>query len=158
MAFIASKHPGSLKKEFMLAAKTNKLKLHYYRHQGLDTIFDSIKKLNRKNSYSGLILSTDERLFNGKTIRYVLRETYRKNRTVIGFTPSLTKIGALGSVFYSDDMVLESILQLIRDYQVDGVLASPRYPYKAQISTNVDVARSLGINIDSIEKMDSGLN
>ena len=108
--------------------------------------------MNRKSRYSGLIVSPDSELFNSKTIRYILRETYRKNRTVIGFTPSLTTIGAIGSVFYSDDIVVESIFAAISSYSSHGKLPVSFYPDQSQISLNYDVARSLGLDLSAIEE------
>ncbi|MCW8955303.1 MAG: hypothetical protein OQL09_00340, partial [Gammaproteobacteria bacterium] len=112
------------------------------------TLIPSIKSLINR---SDMILSLpDPVAFNRKTIRGILLLSYRNKTPVIGFSRSYVKSGALAAIYSTPEQISqqtsEIIINFINDGDFEQILYYPRY---YSITTNSQVARTLGITLKS---------
>ena len=117
-------------------------------------LIPSIKSLI--NSSDMIVSLPDSVTFNKTTIRGILLLSYRNNIPVIGFSNSYVKSGALAAVYSTPKQIglyaSEIIVDFINSRDFKKILYYPGY---YSISTNSQVARTLGISIKSdIELLD----
>lgn len=113
-----------------------------------DILIPSIKSLINN---SDMILSLpDPVAFNQKTIRGILLISYRNNMPVIGYSKSYVKSGALAAVYSTAEQISQQATEITVDF-INNREFKQRlsYPVYYSITTNLQVARTLGINIKS---------
>jgi ABC-type uncharacterized transport system substrate-binding protein len=120
----------------------------------LDALLDEVK----------IVLAIpDSRIYNSKTTRGMLLTAFHKRVPLIGYSKTYVNNGALASVYSTTkqlaDQTAEQILQFSRSK--DQKLPSAQYPREFAVAVNYQVARSLGLAVDSetalkysIEKME----
>lgn len=93
----------------------------------------------------------DTTIYNERTARGLLLSAYRKHVPLIGFSRTYVNNGALASVYSSPKQIAtqtaEIIMQIV--HNGDFKLPEPQFPDTYSIAVNYQVARSLGIDIES---------
>jgi len=95
----------------------------------------------------------DSHIYNAGTIRNILLTAYRRQVPLIGISRNYVKAGALCAVFSTPDQVADQAAGMIQRYADSGKLPPPQYPAEFRVSVNMQVARSLEINIKNAEQL-----
>jgi hypothetical protein len=95
-----------------------------------------------------LLAVPDLTIFNGQTAASILTAAYRRQVPLIGFSPAYTKAGALLALYSTPTQVGRRGGQLLRQALSGQSLPQPQWPREFVVSTNRDVARSLGFVLD----------
>lgn len=111
-----------------------------------------IKVLNRLLEYTDVLLAVPDRaVFNRGTVHHFLLTTYRQNVPVIGYSKAYVNAGALLAVYSTPENIGlqtgELIRQLLRKREYR--LPAPQFPKYFSVSINYQVARSMGISLES---------
>jgi ABC-type uncharacterized transport system substrate-binding protein len=93
----------------------------------------------------------DNTIYNGNSIRNILLSTYRSGIPFIGLSQSYVTAGALGAVFSTPEQMSDQVAGAVRGFARSKVLPEPQYPRDFSISLNTEIARSLGIKLQSAE-------
>lgn len=100
-----------------------------------------------------LLALPDDTVYNSSTIRNILLATYRSGIPMIGFSPGYVKAGALGAVFSTPAQIVVQAASAIQQYGEIRTLPAAQYPQMFEVTTNEQVARSLGLNIRSADEL-----
>lgn len=112
------------------------------------------RELDQLLDRSDILLAVpDGRIFNSSTIRNILLGSYRRGIPLIGLTSAYVKAGALCAVYSTPEQLAAQAVDAIQAYFRRGVLPASEYPKLYQIDLNKDVARSLRLNVPSVERM-----
>lgn len=106
-----------------------------------------IEPLERLFAKADLILGIpDAEVFNRTTVQSVLLTSYRYRDPVIGYSQSLTRAGALVSLFSTPSQIGRQTAEMILKHfeSAYSQLPSPANPRYFSVSVNQQVARSLG--------------
>lgn len=98
-----------------------------------------------------LLALPDPTVYNAGTIQPILLSTYRQRLPLIGFSASYVRAGAIASLHSTPAQIGAQAGSMLRQALAKGQLPPPRHPALYTISTNLHVARSLGIALDSEE-------
>jgi ABC-type uncharacterized transport system substrate-binding protein len=139
--------------------------LHYARHfqneaieRNLDIQIMQVKAqdnpvamLNMLVEEAKVVLAIpDEFIFNARTARGMLLTASRKRVPLIGFSRTYVNNGALAAVYASPKQIAGQVAkQVVNLTHTDPQLTAPQYPEKFSVAVNYQVARSLGIEIES---------
>ena len=119
-----------------------------------------IEPLERLFSQSDLMLGMpDAEVFNRTTVQSVLLTSYRYRDPVVGYSRSLTRAGALVSLYSTPTQIGRQAAELISKQVESGYsqLPSPAYPRYFSVSVNQQVARSLGFRMLSEAELERRL-
>lgn len=96
-----------------------------------------------------LLALPDAEVFNRGTAQTIFLTTYRHRVPVVGYSRSLTRAGALVSIFSSPDQIGQQAVELALKALSNGVvkLPSAQFPRYYSVSINEHVARSLGLEL-----------
>jgi ABC-type uncharacterized transport system substrate-binding protein len=96
-----------------------------------------------------LLALPDAEVFNRRTAQTIFLTTYRYRVPVVGYSRSLTRAGALVSIFSSPDQIGQqtSEIALKALSMATMKLPSAQFPRYYSISVNEHVARSLGLEL-----------
>lgn len=132
----------------------------------IDNNTDLVAALNTVLTQSDVLLSLpDVTIYNSRTIKNILLTSYRHRIPIIGFSESFANAGAIAAVHTSAEQLGQQVVDLVRNYfenrkQPDQ---SEYYPSDFSVTTNQQVARSLGIKIEDsktiefdLKRMESG--
>lgn len=114
---------------------------------------ETIKELIDRALSSDVLLATpDIQIYNRRTIKNVLLQSYRKRIPVIGFSASFVKAGALAALHSTPKTIAAQASRLIQTYFEQGRFSSSNYsPDDFIISVNRQVSKSLSIDLPSAE-------
>ena len=113
-------------------------------------------------SESDLLLAVpDPLVFNRNTAQSLFLTSYRYRNPVVGYSRSMTRAGALLSLYSSPAQIGRQAAEWVRNAlnNMPVRLSSPAYPAYFDISINEQVARSLGFTLppeDELEKRMEG--
>jgi putative tryptophan/tyrosine transport system substrate-binding protein len=96
-----------------------------------------------------LLALPDPEVFNRNTAQTLFLTTYRYRVPVAGYSRSLTRAGALVSLYSSPTQIGQNAAEMaIRALSVNTIkLPPPQFPRYYSVSTNEHVARSMGIDL-----------
>lgn len=102
----------------------------------------------------------DNWIYNAKTARGILLSAFHKRVPLLGYSRTFVNNGALAAVYSTTKQLAEQTAQAIMSIiQTDSrKLPPPQYPKDFAIAVNYQVARSLGMNIDSEVVLKAELN
>ncbi len=93
----------------------------------------------------------DSTIYNSRTARGLLLSAYRKQVPIVGFSRTYVNNGALAAVYSSPKQIAAQTAQVIKwIIQTDNLVLPPEtYPDTFSVAVNYQVARSLGLDIES---------
>lgn len=100
-----------------------------------------------------LLAVPDAAVYNNSTIRNILLTTYRSGDPVIGFSPGYVKAGALAAVFSTPKQIAVQAALAIQQFGETRTLPAAQFSRMFEVAVNEQVARSLGLNIKSVEEL-----
>jgi hypothetical protein len=106
------------------------------------------RALNRIANAAVILAIPDSNVYNTDSIRSILDTTYRRNQSIVGFSPSMVRAGVLASVYSDADDIAAHLAELIDELATTGLLPMPQYPKYFQVQINDSVARSLNVVVD----------
>jgi ABC-type uncharacterized transport system substrate-binding protein len=98
-----------------------------------------------------LLALPDNTIYNSVTIRNILLSTYRFDVPFIGLSQAYVTAGAIGAIYSTPEQVSDQIVSTVLTFSRNGKLPEPQYPRDFSIALNPEVARSLHIQLYSIE-------
>lgn len=104
-----------------------------------------------------LLAIPDAEVLNRNTVQSVLMTTYRYRDPVVGYSKSLTRAGALVSVYSSPRQIGRQAGEIVSGTLNGSKLVGLQWPKYYSISVNGHVARSLGVNVPSEQKLSQEL-
>jgi len=104
-----------------------------------------------------LLALPDTEIYNSSTIRNILLATYRSGIPLIGFSPGYVKAGALCALFSTPAQLAAQADTLISKFGEAQTLPAAQYPNEFEVAVNVQVARSLGLQIKSEAELHNGI-
>ena len=114
-----------------------------------DKLFSALDDLLENSDV--LLALPDNTIYNNITIRNILLSTYRSGIPFIGMSQSYVTAGALGSIFSSQEQISDQVTSSILSFAKSKTLPEPQYPRDFTIVLNNQVARSLGIELQSVD-------
>lgn len=118
---------------------------------GETNLVRDINKIIQKND---VLLSTSENdIYNSKTIRSILLSSYRHQTLVIGPNEGFVLAGALGTVLSTPDQYVIDIVSMVNSYIKTKELPPSQYPNSFNVKINYSVAESLGLSIPKEEEL-----
>lgn len=119
-----------------------------------------IEPLEKLFSQSDLMLGVpDAEVFNRTTVQSVLLTSYRYRDPVVGYSRSLTRAGALVSLYTTPTQIGRHTGELVLKHfeSAYSQLPGPAYPRYFSVSVNLQVARSLGFRMLSEAELERRL-
>lgn len=105
-----------------------------------------------------VILATpDPEVFNQQTIQGILLGAYRSRIPLVGFSPAYTRAGALVSLHSSVSQLAEQTAEMVAAIGSGGTLPGAQWPRRFEVSSNRQVARSLGVELPTDAALAEGL-
>lgn len=127
---------------------------------------DLVTSLNTALMNSDVLLTLpDASIYNSRTIKNILLTSYRHRVPIIGFSESFANAGAIAAVHTSAEQLGDQVAGIVLKYFENNksLSQSEFYPVDFSVTTNQQVARSLGIEIkdsntivSDLKKMESG--
>lgn len=117
----------------------------------IESADELIPSLQRVLAESDTLLALpDPLVFNKNNVQNILLTSYRYNDPVIGYSQAYVKAGALYAVFSMPVQIGQQAGELIQQMLASktGGIPAPQYPKYFSVSVNVQVARSLGIQME----------
>ena len=94
-----------------------------------------------------LLTIPDATIYNALSMRNVLLTTYHFKVPVIGISPAYVRAGALCAVYSSPAQIAVQAAKIATRFSENGVLPQSQFPIDFNVSINLQVARSLGIQL-----------
>lgn len=105
-------------------------------------------------SRSDLLLATpDSVIYNSSNVRNILLASYRRKVPLIGLSQAYLNAGALCAIFSTPEQIAVQTGAAVAAFAMSRQLPEPRYPASFNIGLNQQVARSLGIILDTPEQI-----
>lgn len=104
-----------------------------------------------------LIATPDTQIFNSFTVQNVLLTAYRNRSPVLGFSAAYVRAGALLALYSTPAQIGLQTAELAVRAARGNELPAVQPPSHFEIGINVNVARSLGLNLDSAEALAAAL-
>lgn len=102
------------------------------------------------NDAKVILAIPDSRIYNPKTARGMLLTAFHKRVPLVGYSRTFVNNGAFAAVYSNTKQLADQTAdEIIKIVQSKGKLSAPQYPRDFTVSVNTQVARSLGINVDS---------
>lgn len=98
-----------------------------------------------------LLVIPDNEIYSSSNVRNILLTSYRYQVPLIGISQAYVNAGALGAIFSIPEQLAGQTVEMIISFARSRRLPDPQYPVLFSISLNQQVARSLGIALDSPE-------
>jgi hypothetical protein len=103
--------------------------------------------LRAADSFDAIIALPDPNLLNRSSINHVVRTLYARRKVLIGYSVTLTKVGALASVYVRPDAIAQSVIDVLSEYAARGTLPGPVFVRDVDVMVNDRLARSLNIAV-----------
>ncbi|MBL8446657.1 MAG: hypothetical protein JNJ44_04505 [Zoogloeaceae bacterium] len=97
---------------------------------------------------AALIATPDTTVFNGYSIQNIMLTAYRQRSPVLGFSASYVRAGAVLGLYSTPAQIGRQTAELARAALGGQPLPPPQNPRYFEISTNPQVARSIGIFLE----------
>ena len=130
---------------------TQDIRLHDQKVDESQSLNDALESLLAVSDV--LFVLPDVDIYNAGTIRDILLTAYRKQVPLIGISRAYVKAGALCAVFSTSEQIADQASGMIQRYAESGKLPPAQYPSEFEVSVNMQVARSLEIQIKNAEQL-----
>jgi hypothetical protein len=103
--------------------------------------------LRAADPFDAIIALPDPNLLNRSSISHVVRTLYARRKVLIGYSATLTRVGALASVYVSPQAISKGVIDVLSEYAARGTLAPPVFVSDVDVIVNERLARSLNIPV-----------
>ena len=112
-----------------------------------ENLFDALENILINSDV--LLVVPDSEIYSSSNVRNILLTSFRRKTPLIGISQAYVNAGALGAIYSTPEQIARQTVETVISFSRDGQLPEPRYPESFDISLNLQVARSLGIVLDS---------
>lgn len=164
VAFLRAAMPERHKIGVLHAADTHldisALRTELARHNGTlvarplhntDTLFADLEEVLIASEV--LLAVPDSAVYSSNNIRNILLTSYRRGIPLVGFSQAYVKAGALCAIFSTPEQLAAQAGAAIVSFANTGKLPDTQYPALYTIAVNQEVARTLGLAIQSAESL-----
>lgn len=127
------------------AISDRNLKMHEQNVDSAESLFRDLEAVLGKSDV--LLTIPDASIYNALSMRNILLTTYRYKVPVVGLSPAYVRAGALCAVFSSPAQIAVQAAKLATQFAEKGVFPLSQYPTDFNVSINLQVARSLGLQL-----------
>lgn len=99
------------------------------------------------------IVLPDTDVLNQGNVGYVVRALYQQRKVLIGYSDTLTRVGALASVFPRRAAVVERVAATVSEFVASGTMPPPQFVRDVDITLNERLARSLNIVLPDLHEL-----
>lgn len=134
-------------RSLQLAARERGLHLMSERIDEADALLPALRRVL---SEADLLLALpDPLVFNRNTAQAILLTSYRAQKPVVGYSQAYVNAGAMVAVYSTPAQIARQAAELIAALPSPAALPPPQYPRYFSVAVNGQVARSLGIAVES---------
>lgn len=112
-----------------------------------ETLFSDLKKVLHDSE--ALLAVPDSVIYSGSNMRNILLTTYRFNVPIIGLSQAYVNAGAVAAIFSTPEQLAEQSANTVLAYVQTKRWPTSQFPNNYTIAVNQQVARSLGITLDT---------
>jgi len=105
-----------------------------------------------------LLAVPDNSIYNSNTIRNILLSSYRRSVPLVGFSQAYVNAGALCAIFSTPEQLAIQTRAAVVSFLQTRKLNEAAFPTYYSIAVNQEVARTLGISIESPEVLRTQLD
>jgi len=120
------------------------------------TLFATLEDI--LNGSDVLLVIPDSEIYSSNNVRNILLTSYRHKVPLIGISQAYVNAGALGAIFSTPEQLAKQAGEAVIFFEQNRLLPEPRYPVLFSIAVNQQIARSLGIALDSPEAIRERMN
>lgn len=113
------------------------------------TLFADLEKVLQSSEV--LLAVPDSAIYSSSNVRNILLSTYRQNVPLIGWSQAYVNAGAVAALFSTPEQLAEQSVATVLGYAQTARWPLSQYPHHYTIALNQQVARSLGIVLESDE-------
>jgi ABC-type uncharacterized transport system substrate-binding protein len=117
--------------------------------QSAETLFPGLESVLEDSDL--LLAIPDSAIYNSGSIRNILLTSYRKGVPLIGLSQSYVNAGALCAIFSTTEQMAEQAGSIVDSFSRSRRLPEPQYAADFTIAVNLQVARSMGIDLPTPE-------
>lgn len=111
------------------------------------TLYEALQKILQRSEV--LLALPDAAIYNAQTLRNILIATYRNGIPMVAVAPGYVRAGALCAIVTTPEQAAAQAAGIVRQYARSGTLPAAQYPAQFEVMLNEQVARSLGIRLES---------
>lgn len=100
--------------------------------------------LRAANPFDAIVVLPDATL-NRANINHVVRTLYARRKVLIGYSATLTRVGALASVYVPPEAIADTVASAVKRFSDSGTMPEPTFVRDIDVALNVRLARSLNI-------------
>lgn len=100
-----------------------------------------------------VIVLPDTEVLNQGNVNYVVRALYQQRKVLIGYSDTLTRVGALASVFPRRAAIVERVAATVSEFVASGTMPAPQFVRDVDITLNERLARSLNIVLPDLQEL-----
>jgi len=115
------------------------------------SIFSSLEHVLESSDV--LLAIPDNTIYNARNIRNILLTSYRLKVPLIGLSQSYVNAGAIAAIFSTPDQLARQSAKSALQFIKNGKLPVSQYPTEFSIGVNLQVAKSLGVDLPAPEKI-----
>lgn len=116
-----------------------------------DTLFHALEDTL---SHSEVLLAIpDSHIYSSNNIRNILMTSYRHQVPLIGLSKGYVNAGALCAVYSSPEALARQAVAMTLAYAQGKHLPPAQFPIEYEVATNIEVARTLGIKLKTVEQL-----
>lgn len=105
-----------------------------------------------------IIAQPDPIIYNSQTLPRVLLSSYRQRKVIIGYSVGLVNAGAIATTYTTPEMLVDDLKESASKILTEESPTFVRHSTYYDIKYNSEVARSLGIDMVTKEKLQSELD
>ncbi len=151
VAVLLGPSSSSLESDLGRAGKNHGLTLHIEKVSDQSELITALERLLKQSQV--LLAVPDPLIYNRFTVQKILLTTYRHQIPVVSFSAALVRAGASIAVYSSPDQIGRHIGEIA--VRIVGKQNPPQssFPLYYSVTTNHQVARSLGLNLPADESL-----
>ncbi|PKO59788.1 MAG: hypothetical protein CVU19_10550 [Betaproteobacteria bacterium HGW-Betaproteobacteria-13] len=155
VALLAGPQTGPTQRQLTTAAKAAQFEVREATVSSERELFPALQRVLREPAV--LIVTPDSRIFNGYTVQNVLLTAYRHRSPVLGFSAAYVRAGALLGLYSTPAQIGQQTADMILRLLDGQSLPPTQVPQAFEVAVNTNVARSLGISLDSAQALTAAL-
>jgi len=121
-----------------------------------ETLFDALENILSNSDV--LLAVPDNEIYSANNVRNILLTSYRHKVPLIGISQAYVNAGALGAIFSTPEQLAAQAAEMAVSFARNRQLPAPQHPASFSIALNPQVARSLGITLDTPEAIRERMN
>lgn len=138
-----------------ITAVKNNVNLNLKINNKAERFYREYADLSNKNDV--ILLIPDRANYNRNTISKAILTSYRQGKIVIGYSKGSVKAGALATSFTSSDDYIQDLTESSQELLSSPSIKIQRFSSYYNVATNKEVAKSLGIPLNSDEALESSI-